>query len=109
MLLAMLRDHGEFSVLLKLLEHFLQSAIALAHTPTPGMSTQTPTPTHTPPLRLERMEPLVVIDDRGRRTKMVCPPVSVVERHSPSLAAALQSALERQVAAVVGGGQLYMN
>jgi len=110
MLSAMIRDPAEFKLLLQLLLHFLRQVIHLQEVQDEiakicpleiGTQTElTPSTTVVPagskdensyndavlqPL-MKALEPMVLVQDRQRTTKMVCPSMQVIQSHSPTLA-----------------------
>ena len=103
MLTALMRDHVELRGVLRVLVHFLETAHLMGHLAIElgsggggaghEISTQTDTigadksKTSAVP---DRMEPMVLIKDVSRTTKMVCPSLKVIGQHSSVLHQLLQ-------------------
>lgn len=101
MLLTVVRDHGELRGLLRLMAHYLESASTLSKMPgSLGKEIATQTG-HTASgsgggsgggggVVPGTMECMVLIKDNSRVTKMVCPSLDTIRKHSKLLHAKLE-------------------
>lgn len=101
MLTTTIRDAGEFCHLLDIVRHFLEAALQYQecelHLVKTNLGNEIATQTDqnsgvvlrpsgsSKSLLGTSLEPMVLIKDRDRTTKMVCPPLAVIEEHSPVL------------------------
>ena len=105
MLTTTIRDAGEFCHLLSIVRHFLEAALQYRecelHLVKTNLGNEIATQTDknsgivlrpsgssggsSKSLLGTSLEPMVLIKDRDRTTKMVCPPLAVIEEHSPVL------------------------
>ena len=89
MLTTLARDAVDFRNLLHVVIHFMEHTLTLQQemqVNVTGSNTSTAaTAIQLNPL-LYRIEPMVLISDQTRVTRMICPPLSVIEQHSAKLA-----------------------
>lgn len=97
MLTTLARDAFDFRSLLCVMIHFMQQTLSLQSgskcDDTPAATTINDTTNNNSEL-MYKIEPMVLIADQNRVTKMVCPALYVIEQHSTKLAALVKVILQ---------------
>eukprot|EP01032_Pedospumella_encystans_P008122 gene8122-9674_t len=104
MLTTLSRDVVDFRNLLHVVIHFMEHTLTLQQEMqinVTGSNTSIAAAVMQLNPLLYKIEPMVLICDQTRVTRMICPPLNIIEQHSAKLATLVKVAMERQIAVAI--------